>query len=51
MIATIHSEGQVSDKTNADLHAIYEEFMPNSGLKTKVSIVNGVNQSYVQAFR
>jgi len=35
LIATIHSEGQVSDKTNADLHAIYEDFMPNSGLKTK----------------
>jgi len=35
VIATIHSEGQVSDKTNADLHAIYEDFMPNSGLKTK----------------
>ena len=35
VIATIHAEQSVSEKTNADLHAIYEDFMPNSGLKTK----------------
>merc|ERR1712160_155107 len=35
VIATIHSEGAVSDKTMADLHAIYQDFMPNSGLKMK----------------
>jgi len=32
---TIRTEGQLSDKTDAELKAILEEFMPNSGLKMK----------------
>jgi len=35
VISTIHSEGQVSPKTHADLAAIYADFMPNCGLKMK----------------
>merc|ERR1719162_1081679 len=32
---TIRTEGQISDKTENDLKAILEEFMPNSGLKMR----------------
>lgn len=33
---TIRTEGYISDKTEADLKAFIEEFMPTSGLKLKV---------------
>lgn len=32
---TIRTEGYISDKTEADLKAFIEEFMPTSGLKLK----------------
>jgi proton translocating ATP synthase F1 alpha subunit len=35
IFTTIRTEGQLSDKTDAELKAILEEFMPNSGLKMK----------------
>lgn len=35
VIATIHAESALSDKSDADLKAILEEFMPNCGLKMK----------------
>jgi len=38
IINNIKSEGQLSEKTDAELKAILEEFMPNSGLKMKANI-------------
>ena len=35
IFTNIRTEGQLSDKTDAELKAILEEFMPNSGLKMK----------------
>jgi len=35
IIATIHSEGALSDASDAALKAICEDFMPNCGLKLK----------------
>ena len=32
---TIRTEGYISDKTDAELKAFIEEFMPTSGLKLK----------------
>ena len=36
ILTTIRTEGQLSKKTDAELKALLEEFMPNSGLKMKV---------------
>lgn len=36
IFTTIRTEGQLSKKTDAELKALLEEFMPNSGLKMKV---------------
>jgi len=35
IIASIKSEGQLSDKTNAELKQILEEFIPQAGLQMK----------------
>jgi len=35
IINNIKTEGQLSEKTDAELKAILEEFMPNSGLKMR----------------
>jgi len=35
IFTNIRTEGQLTDKTDAELKAILEEFMPNSGLKMK----------------
>ena len=33
ILETLRSEGQVSDKTNADIAAVLEEFIPTCGLQ------------------
>jgi len=35
LLQTIKSEGQISDKTNAEIQQVLEEFIPQSGLVTK----------------
>ena len=35
ILSTIRTEGKLSDKTDAELKALLEEFMPSSGLKMK----------------
>jgi len=36
IFTTIRTEGQLSKKTDGELKALLEEFMPSSGLKMKV---------------